>query len=361
VAGARVKVLSEEKGLEVVGYGQVAIDGYAQCGGPIEILGPASIASLTRALTDARFYYHSSLWITEQPAAQFSDPDYAPHEDVDLHVNDGVLTACGAFWREDSTEPDFEDVEQIITPFLTRCGAELDTAFSDEQGGSYLMYIFIRFTNPRGKTVGDLYRVAKDMLELLRTADGAPLRRATALDLLRAARVDLLLGQPECQWLDAKRAPYAATDTGRFELAKDAAAFANSGGGIIVIGVSSVRRHDRDVLAAVHPFPFALARPSSYRQILDHRIHPPVQGLEVFHVSYGVVGSGLAVISVPPQPEEIQPFLVRGAIVERRFRGSYFSLVTRRGEDTLATDAAAIHSLLVAGRVALRGERRKQT
>lgn len=67
----------------------------------------------------------------------------------------------------------------------------------------------------------------------------------------------------------------------------------------------------------------------------------------------------MLVVSVPPQADELQPFLVRGAIVAGKFKGSYISIVTRRGEDTVATDPAAIHSLLVAGKAALRGERRR--
>ncbi len=71
MTGAKVRVLPEGEGLEVIGHGRIPLNGYAQCGRPIEILGPASIVSMTRALSTARSYLDSSLWITEQPAAQF--------------------------------------------------------------------------------------------------------------------------------------------------------------------------------------------------------------------------------------------------------------------------------------------------
>ncbi len=264
------------------------------------------------------------------------------------------------FVRADGEEADLADIETIVTPLLERAQAEFDGAFTDEQGGLCLAYIYIKFRNPRGKTVVALYALAKDMLALLHAADGGVLQRETTLDLLRAGKVNVLIGQTECDWLDAERAPYRATDEGRVELAKDVAAFANSRGGIIVLGVATQRKADRDVLSGVHPVPFALARPGSYRQVLNHRIHPPVQGLDVVQVPHGKDGSGIVVISVPPQPEESRPFLVRGALIQGRVRGSYITIVTRQGEDTLSTDPAAIHSLLVAGRVALAGTRRSR-
>ena len=59
--------------------------------------------------------------------------------------------------------------------------------------------------------------------------------RSAVADLVRAGRPDLLIGQPENQWFDAKRGPYVIRGDGaRFEFAKDVAAFANTGGGLIV-------------------------------------------------------------------------------------------------------------------------------
>lgn len=58
-------------------------------------------------------------------------------------------------------------------------------------------------------------------------------------------------------------------------------------------------------------------------------------------------------IQIPPQPDALVPFLVVGAIRDGKLLGNHFSLVRRRGEDTVATHAAVVHGLMVAGRVAL--------
>jgi hypothetical protein len=39
----------------------------------------------------------------------------------------------------------------------------------------------------------------------------------------------------------------------------------------------------------------------------------------------------LILIDVPPQPEELKPFLVHGAIVDGRAEGAFVSIVRRRG------------------------------
>lgn len=57
-----------------------------------------------------------------------------------------------------------------------------------------------------------------------------------------------------------------------------------------------------------------------------------------------------ALVDIPPQPEEIKPFLVSGAIVD----GAFISIVRRRGEGSVPTTAQEMHSTLVAGRALLR-------
>ena len=58
-------------------------------------------------------------------------------------------------------------------------------------------------------------------------------------------------------------------------------------------------------------------------------------------------------ILIPPQPEPLWPFLVSGAVVGRKYLGNHFSLVRRRGDETVDDPAAVAHGLMVAGRAAL--------
>jgi hypothetical protein len=78
-----------------------------------------------------------------------------------------------------------------------------------------------------------------------------------------------------------------------------------------------------------------------------------VDGLEVFSVR-AEAGGDLLAISVPPQPEELKPFLVHGAILEGKVEGAFVSIVRRRGEHSVPITAPAIHAMLSAGRALLR-------
>jgi hypothetical protein len=63
-----------------------------------------------------------------------------------------------------------------------------------------------------------------------------PLRAATAAELLRTGHHEVLIGQPETDWLDVKGRLYELDEVGSFLLARDVAAFANAAGGVIAIG-----------------------------------------------------------------------------------------------------------------------------
>jgi hypothetical protein len=60
------------------------------------------------------------------------------------------------------------------------------------------------------------------------------------------------------------------------------------------------------------------------------------------------------VISVPPQLDELKPFLVHGAVIDGKINDTYFSIVSRRADEIVPTDPQAVHALLTAGRAALR-------
>ena len=66
-------------------------------------------------------------------------------------------------------------------------------------------------------------------------------------------------------------------------------------------------------------------------------------------------GFGFGWIFIPAQPEYARPLLVRGALADGRVIGTHVSVPFRVGEDTGHWDASMIHSLIQAGRVALKG------
>ncbi|MET8138285.1 ATP-binding protein, partial [Streptomyces sp. NPDC005251] len=112
--------------------------------------------------------------------------------------------------------------------------------------------------------------------------------RVRIIALLASGQVDGILGTPESEWVDFKAAglngPYdLSTDKGKFELAKDVAAFANTGGGLIVCGFKAKRRPSDLHEAAQKPTPFAksLVNTDTYKDVITEYVRPLI-GVE-FH------------------------------------------------------------------------------
>jgi len=90
------------------------------------------------------------------------------------------------------------------------------------------------------------------------------------------------------------------------------------------------------------------------KELLDACIVPPVDGLLIEKFSTSPSESVLA-LYIPKQPNEMQPYLVHGAIAGGKVEGAFFSIVRRHGEASITTSAQQIHAYIVAGRRYLRG------
>lgn len=128
--------------------------------------------------------------------------------------------------------------------------------------------------------------------------------------------------------------------------------------GLLVIGLVTGRRDGRDVVIRLRAQPMDLLRPRRYQQSLDRWIYPRPRDVVMDAVEVEP-GRGLLVILIPPQPEQLWPFLVCGAVVGEKVLGNHFSLVRRRSDETADDTAALVHGLMVAGRVALSGAPRE--
>ncbi|WP_030390999.1 RNA-binding domain-containing protein, partial [Streptomyces sp. NRRL S-241] len=105
----------------------------------------------------------------------------------------------------------------------------------------------------------------------------------SALAALEAHRPGSLLGLRETQWLDAKKAPYRLTEDPKAveELTKDVAAFANGGGGVIVVGIATRLEHDEEVLDHVVGVDPAAVNVDQIRKLIRQRVSPAPRGVRV--------------------------------------------------------------------------------
>ncbi len=309
--------------------------------------------ALAQAAAD---YANGDLAVSEVDHA-FFDEEYSPAEAVSFSFRDGRLLIDIGFFVDDFDEAEViaPEVQRTVAPLLERHRAVFVSAEVDEHyaASPWLCHLTIA-PQLRGRTMGDIYDVGKAALALLDAATGVGLRPSTVLDLLRGSRAEVLIGQPEGDWLDVKRQDYElASDAGKISLAQDVARFANGEyGGLVVVGMGAKKVGDAEVIRSLHPLPKNPHGVRRHRQAIDQRVFPPLDGMTIEEVP--VPGGHLVLINVPPQPEELKPFLVHGAIVGGRVEAAFISIVRRRGEASIPISAAAIHSMLAAGRALLR-------
>ncbi|MER6038310.1 RNA-binding domain-containing protein [Streptomyces sp. NPDC001835] len=118
---------------------------------------------------------------------------------------------------------------------------------------------------------------------------------------LRAQKPDLLLEQPEGQWLDAKTVPYELRDPRAVEeLAKDVCAFANGGGGVIVLGIDTRWVDDVEILDHIVPVDRASVDRDQIRKLIRERITPAPRRVGV-EWSDDQQGARVLYIDIPAQ------------------------------------------------------------
>jgi Putative DNA-binding domain len=326
---------------------------------PKKQAGPIGLTPLRNAMRSAATPQTNSLYFALEPGDVSIGFDSGYRNDVRLDLSDdkqGILVVLGINWLE-VEPPDAQwhaNLLKVVAPLLKRhrCSElsfDPDPAVNGES-------IVARFAVPiRNRTVGDALGIGDQAWALIQALDGGRLTLQSTVGLLQSGFATCLEDQEEGPWLEAKRAPYRLDeDAQKYELAKDVAAFANSDeGGVIVIGARTRTVNGSDVVHKITDVPLELVKRDSYRKIISDRVHPQVENLDVRTVGR-VNGHGIAYIHVPQQRRELQPFLVKGALVDGKISTRFVSLPKRVGEDTAHAPIAEIHSLLQAGRVALR-------
>lgn len=139
---------------------------------------------------------------------------------------------------------------------------------------------------------------------------------ATTIDEARqalgAGKCRQLIGAHECIWLDVKEGPYRIDDDASVaELLKDVAAFANSEGGLLVVGYRTRLDASVEVVDAIRAVPKALVDVDRYRKFIRKNIAPHIRGQEITWHDVGI-DKGILVIDIPIQAEADKLFVVPG-------------------------------------------------
>jgi hypothetical protein len=143
-----------------------------------------------------------------------------------------------------------------------------------------------------------------------------------------------LIGVPETQEIEFKMAPYRLTNDGqKLEFAKDIAAMANGGGGVIVIGIETRRDESigHDVSHRVRPVAPATVNSDAMHAVARDWVYPPLRDLEIRDWPGTSTEQLLVSVRVPPFHESPGFALVRAAEIGDRVDRRQFTVVRRSG------------------------------
>jgi hypothetical protein len=321
----------------------------------IDDLAQSSATDLVRAMRRSEPHLATTVLVSEVEIGFFDEED-SPVTPISFVLSDNKLTLVVDFFMDQYDDGDEERIAQALTPMLRRQNMIVLASWPDESWAAppWLWHTQIGF-NTRGRMLDNLFSVGQDIIALMGAMQGGRLTRQTAGDLVRGEHARVLIGQNEGHWLDVKSQHYdLATDHGEISLAQSVARFCNSeDGGLVVVGMTTTRIPGGEEIRAVNPMPRDGRMARRYQQVLEKRLFPPPDNLSIELIPVSV-NEMLILLDVPPQPEELKPFLVYGAIIDGRIEGAFISIVRRRGESSIPITAPMIHSTLAAGRGLLR-------
>ncbi|NMR21661.1 hypothetical protein [Cellulomonas fimi] len=320
----------------------------------VDDLGACYAADLRRVMraTEAADMGGEQLLLCDVEEQYFDE--LQPVAPVSFQLRDGALLLRVQNYVEGDESRALEQaIARVVQPYLNRHRMWIESLSVDDVGPGALWDLAVGF-HAQGRVLADLYGSGTDLVELVGAMVTGDLTRSTICDLVRGGHAQLLIGQPEGHWLEAKSQHYdLRTEGGQISLAQAVTRFCNAEQcGVVVVGLKTRRVPGGETIHALSPMPADPLALRRYQQALDRRVFPPPDNLSVEVVP--TVGGTLILIDIPPQPEELKPFLVHGAIVGGRAEGAFISIVRRRGEASIPITAPMIHSSLAAGRALLR-------
>jgi hypothetical protein len=351
-----IRYIAADEELELGDGRRITGDGAESFAASMELVGGLKGAALKKALAAVSKNHwdaEEQLWLSLDRPDHFDADTSAPTLTDFVFSRGELLIRTLVFFDE---EPRRKGVIAAAQRHLARRSADMSSFEFHQVKDQWQGVLDIR-PRLRGQTLEDLHALGDELGSLLMTTAGdEPLSRDTTKRLLDAGLSEALVGQPEGEWLDAKRAPYRLDEESQeFELAKDVAALANAEGGLIIIGMKTRNRGEGDTITAVNGCRLSDVSRRRYVGVLERKVFPAVAGVEMVKVPGASANPDVVYIEVPGQNLGVKPFLVRGAIVAGRYNAAFVSVPIRRGEGTAYVDIATIHARLRAGAQALSG------
>lgn len=270
-----------------------------------------------------------------------------PIEGIALHTG-GEFELCALFhiglprYADEAFE---SRADEILAPMMARLGGKSHSGLhlAEDVFNGEMFALTVEYEHTNGRSVGDLLDMAGSARALLQSARNGDINREVARDLIAAGHGSALVGRPESQWLEAKSQSWNLdTVAGKFELAKDLSAFANAGGGIILMPAKTSGESGEDIISKVGEMPLERFSETQLRDTIEHRIFPPLRGLEIDVINISA-DRGQIVITIPAHRPEDWPHLV---VVDNAI-----TAFVREGAHVRPLTAQELHGHIRAGRL----------
>ena len=169
------------------------------------------------------------------------------------------------------------------------------------------------------------------------------------LAVLADRKPSLLIGIEESAQVDFKSEPYdLATDKGKWELGKDVAGMTNFAGGLIVIGVFTVKTDGNfgEVASARCPVDKRSLNARQYHDVIRNMVRPAVRFECAFHEDPDEPGKGYMTIRVHPLEEHDRWAMVRRLVTDDGKPVEGFGSPVRDGDQTRWLSADEVYRLV---------------
>jgi hypothetical protein len=172
------------------------------------------------------------------------------------------------------------------------------------------------------------------------------------IQLLLSGDDSRLIGLAENEHLECKVQPYdLSQDSNKRELAKDISAFANTDGGLIIIGAKTKKSpvNLEDEIEALRPMEQRLLDTERYHNVIQEWIYPSVENIKIQFCEQRNSAKGLFVIEIPKQREELKPFLIKRPVDQPKSSEIIFGFVQRQRSNNKSLSITELQNALRKG------------
>jgi hypothetical protein len=169
--------------------------------------------------------------------------------------------------------------------------------------------------------------------------------------IINGGNFDSLIGEYESEFLECKRSVYdLKINAAKYELAKDVSAFANAGGGYILIGIETKKSEKTfyDEIIAIHPLKEDICNPKQYIDIISDWIYPKLRDIVAkWYPTKQNPDKGIFAIHIPNQSEIDKPFLIKRTLKDDgKISETLFGFSERKQESNKPKTIVELHRLL---------------